>query len=79
MQRSVSIQVRWMEHSRLKFMGYFYGLQGVDYWVFVDFQLILMEMGVLVHPQLGLRFGATLPFVFLQKNNTFAKKKNCFC
>ena len=36
-----------------------------------------MEIGVLVHPQLGLRFGAALPGAFFsQKNNTFAKKKN---
>ena len=34
-----------------------------------------MEMGVLVHPQLGLRFGAALPGAFCyQKNNTFVKK-----
>ena len=37
-----------------------------------------MEMGVLVHPQLGLRFGAALPETFFsQKNNTF-NKKTCF-
>ena len=34
-----------------------------------------MEMGVLVHPQLGLRFGAALPGAFFsQKNSTFVKK-----
>ena len=34
-----------------------------------------MEMGVLVHPQLGLRFGAALPGAFFsQKNSTFEKK-----
>ena len=33
-----------------------------------------MEMGVLVHPQLGLRFGAALPGAFFyQKNITFSK------
>ena len=33
-----------------------------------------MEMEVLVHPQLGLRFGAALPGAFFsQKNNTFEK------
>ena len=33
-----------------------------------------MEMGVLVHPQLGLRFGAALPGAFFsQKNSTFEK------
>ena len=31
-------------------------------------------MGVLVHPQLGLRFGAALPEAFFsQKNSTFEK------
>ena len=34
-----------------------------------------MEMGVLVHPQLGLRFGAALPGAFFSAiNNTFEKK-----
>ena len=43
--------------------------------IFVDFQLILKEIGVLVHPQLGLRFGAALPvYFFSQKNNTFTEK-----
>ena len=38
-----------------------------------------MEMGVLVHPQLGLRFGAALPGAFFsQKNSTF-RKKHAFC
>ena len=33
-----------------------------------------MKMGVLVHPQLGLRFGAALPGPFFsQKNSTFEK------
>ena len=33
-----------------------------------------MEMGVLVHPQLGLRFGAALPGAFFsEKNTTFVK------
>ena len=31
------------------------------------FQWILIEMGVLVHPQLGLRFGAALPFFSSEK------------
>ena len=39
-----------------------------------------MEMGVLVHPQLGLRFGAALPEAFWgEKNTTFAKKHDFFC
>ena len=40
-----------------------------------------MEMGVLVHPQLGLRFGAALPGAFFsEKNNTKKKHKNMmFC
>ena len=34
-----------------------------------------MEIWVLVHPQLGLRFGAALPGAFFsQKNITFVKK-----
>ena len=38
-----------------------------------------MEMGVLVHPQLGLRFGAALPGAFFsEKNTTFAKKNMIF-
>ena len=46
----------------------------VDFWIFIDFQWILMEFGVLVDPQLGLRFGAALPGAFFsQKNNTFNK------
>ena len=36
-----------------------------------------MEMGVLVHPQLGLRFGAALPFFFLGKQHFY--KKNMIC
>ena len=48
------------------------GWQGVDFWISVNFQQILMEMGVLVHPQLGLRFGAALPGAFFShENNTF--------
>ena len=36
-----------------------------------------MDMGVLVHPQLGLRFGAALPGAFFsEKNTTFAKKND---
>ena len=38
-----------------------------------------MEMGVLVHTQLGLRFGAALPGAFFsQKNSTFDKKNMIF-
>ena len=38
-----------------------------------------MEMGVLVHPQLGLRFGAALPGAsFSQKNITFDEKHYFF-
>ena len=43
--------------------------------LFVDFQGVLLEMGVLVYPQLGLRFGAALPGAFFSgKNITFVKK-----
>ena len=42
--------------------------------IFIDFQLIFMEILVLVHPQLGLLFGAALPGAFFsQKNNTLKK------
>ena len=54
----------------LNLVDFFYGRRDVDYWVFDDFQWIFMEMGVLVHPQLGLRFGAALPgFFFCDKHN----------
>ena len=50
-------------------------MTGVDFWIFIDFQWILLEMGVLVHPQLGVRFGAALPGAFAsEKNSTFEKK-----
>ena len=45
--------------------------------IFVDFQWIFVEMGVLVHPQLGLRFGAAPPGAFfLRKIACTFKKKN---
>ena len=38
-----------------------------------------MKMGVLVHPQLGLRFGAALPGAFFsQKNSTLEEKTHFF-
>ena len=44
---------------------------GVDFGISIDFQWILMEMWFLVHPQLGLRFGAALPgaFFFSEKQH----------
>ena len=33
-----------------------------------------MEMGVLVHPQLGLRFGAALPGAFFLRKTALKKK-----
>ena len=45
--------------------------------MFVDFQWILMQMGVLVHPQLGLLCGAALPVFFSQKNTHFNKTYLC--
>ena len=52
------------------------GWRRADFWIFTDFQWILMEMGVLVHPQLGLRFGAALPgaFLFWEKTALFTNK-----
>ena len=46
----------------------------VDYWIFIDFQWILMEMVALVHPQLGLRFGAALPGAFFSEKQHFCEK-----
>ena len=40
---------------------------GVDFWIFIDFRLVWVEMQVLVYPQLGLRFGAALPFFFFSE------------
>ena len=37
-----------------------------------------MEMGVLVHPQLGLRFGAALPGAFFFLRKTALLTKNMF-
>ena len=34
-----------------------------------------MEMGVLVHPQLGLRFGAALPVAFFRRKTALLKKQ----
>ena len=48
----------------------------MDFWIFVDFQWILLEMGVLVHPQLGLRFGAALPGAFFSEKNSTVLNKN---
>ena len=44
----------------------------------IDFQLIFMEMGVLVHPQLGLRFGAALPGAFFSEKNITLSKNMIF-
>ena len=46
--------------------------------IFVDFQWILLEIGVLGHPQLGLRFGAALPGAFFSEKNSTFKKKHDF-
>ena len=46
--------------------------------MFVDFQLIFMEMGVLVHPQLGLRFGAALPGFFFRRKTALFRKNMIF-
>ena len=37
-----------------------------------------MEMVVLVHPQLGLRFGAALPGLFFLRKTTLLRKNNIF-
>ena len=37
-----------------------------------------MEMGVLVHPQLGLRFGAALPGAFLRRKTALLRKNMIF-
>ena len=46
---------------------------------FVEFQLILLKIGGLVHPQLGLLCGAALPGAFFQTNSTFYKKTIFVC
>ena len=35
-------------------------------------------IGVLVHPQLGLRFGAALPGAFFSQKNSTSEKKHDF-
>ena len=37
-----------------------------------------MEMGVLVHPQLGLRFGAALPGAFFHRKTSLLRKNMIF-
>ena len=37
-----------------------------------------MEMGVLVHPQLGLRFGAALPGAFFRRKTALLRKNMIF-
>ena len=55
----------------------FYGWRGVDFRIFSIFHSFLLKMGVLVHPQLGLLWPASLPgafFFFLMSlltKNTF--------
>ena len=52
----------------------FYGCRGVDYWFVVDFYLVLLKMGVWVHPQLGLLCGAALPFFLFSRNSALLRK-----
>ena len=49
-----------------------------DFLIVVDFQMILLEMGVLVHPQLGLLFGAALPVAFLIRKKSLVIKAHVF-
>ena len=46
--------------------------------IFIDFQWNLLEMGVLVHPQLCDLCGAALPGAFFSQKNTPLKKKHDF-
>ena len=46
--------------------------------IFVDFEVVLLETGVLVHPQLGLRFGAALPGLFFSRKTTLLRKNMIF-
>ena len=59
------------DFHRLNFSWFFYCWREIDYWIFVDFQLIFMNMGVLVHPQLGLRFGTALSGCLFQEKHNF--------
>ena len=54
------------------------GWRGVDFLIFIDFQWVFMEMGVLVHPQLCDLCGAALPGAFFSQKNTPLKKKHDF-
>ena len=45
----------------------------------MDFQWILVEIGVLVHPQLGLWFGAALPGFFVLRKTILLQKNMYFC
>ena len=44
----------------------------------MDVQWILIEMGVLVHPQHGLRCGEALPGAFFLRKTTLSQKKYVF-
>ena len=48
---------------------------GVTFLICVDFQWILMKMGVWVHPQLGLLCGAALPGAFFLRKTALLTKK----
>ena len=50
------------------------GWRGVDFWILIDFQWHLLEMVVLVHPQLCDLCGAALPGFFLSENTPLKKK-----
>ena len=56
------------------------GRRGIDFHLFFIFHRFLLKMGVLVHPQSGLLWPASLPgaFLLLLVNVTFAKK-HYFC
>ena len=64
--------------GRARNRGSFLWLTGVDYWIFVDFQWNPLKMGVLVHPLLGLRFGAALPGFFFLRKTTLLRKNIIF-
>ena len=53
-------------------------MTGFDFWIFIDFQWIFMKIVVLVHPQLGLRFGAALPGAFFYRKTTLFRKNMIF-
>ena len=50
---------------------------GLIFGFLLIFDRFVLERGVLVDPQLGLRFGAALPGAFFSQKNSTLKKYDC--